>query len=259
MNLPENATRDSGTQVAAEQPAGQKHAKVAPILHTLVLIVIILAFSLLGSSRQQRVSTAHGRVILYSGTIVWEWLMVGYIILGIRRRGLKLRDLIRGRWTSAGKFFADIGIAIGFWITAMFVLGAVGYLLGMASPSAAAEAKQKIGFLVPRSLLELALFLGVSATAGFCEEVIFRGYLQRQFEAVTKSAVAGIVLQAIIFGAGHGYEGAPRMILIAVFGAMFGILAYWRKSLRPGMIAHGMHDSIQGIALYASKFLEKIR
>lgn len=232
---------------------------VAPILHTIVLIAVILGFSFLGSGRQHNVTSARGRVILYSSTIVMEWLLVGYIVLGIRKRGVRLRELIQGRWSSAGKFFLDVGIAVAFWVAASIVLGSLGYLLGLGNANAAADAKAKLSFMVPRSLGELALFLGVSATAGFCEEVIFRGYLQRQFAAITGSAVAGVVLQAVIFGAGHGYEGSARMLLIAVYGAMFGVLALWRRSLRPGMIAHGLHDGIEGIALYAFKFVEKVR
>lgn len=260
MNLPDNATREIEAKTdSAEQIARRGHTMVANALHLIVLVTIILAFSFYGSNRQNHVSTAHGRLILYAGTIVWEWLMVGYIVLGIRRRGVGLRDLIRGRWSTPGEFFVDLGIAIGFWLAALVILAAIGMLLGLGNANAAAEAKAKLGFMVPRTVGELALFIGVSATAGFCEEVIFRGYLQRQFAAITRSATAGLVLQAIIFGAGHGYQGGARMLLIAIYGAMFGALALARKSLRPGMIAHGLHDSVEGVALYAFRFLEKVR
>jgi hypothetical protein len=40
------------------------------------------------------------------------------------------------------------------------------------------------------------------------------------------------------------------MVQIGVFGLMFGVLAHFRKSLRPGMIAHAWHDSFSGIVLY---------
>jgi len=60
----------------------------------------------------------------------------------------------------------------------------------------------------------------------------------------------GILLSAAIFGASHGYEGPQRMVQIGVFGLMFGVLAHFRKSLRPGMIAHAWHDSFSGLVLY---------
>jgi len=40
------------------------------------------------------------------------------------------------------------------------------------------------------------------------------------------------------------------MFLIFIYGAMFGLLAMWRKSLRPGMMAHAWHDAFQGIVLF---------
>jgi len=81
----------------------------------------------------------------------------------------------------------------------------------------------------------------------FARRTIFRGYLQRQFMALTKSAPAGILLSAATFGAAHAYQGFRMMILIALYGAMFGILAYWRGSVRPGMIAHAWQDSLNGV------------
>ena len=80
-----------------------------------------------------------------------------------------------------------------------------------------------------------------------CIRDSFRGYLQRQFMALTKSAPAGIVLSAATFGAAHAYQGFRMMVLIALYGAMFGILAYWRGSVRPGMIAHAWNDSLNGV------------
>ena len=71
--------------------------------------------------------------------------------------------------------------------------------------------------------------------------------------AFSRSALAGIAFSAIIFGASHGYEGGPRMVLIAIFGLLFGLLAWWRKSLRPGMIAHAWHDAFSGAVLHMLK------
>ena len=102
-------------------------------------------------------------------------------------------------------------------------------------------------FILPHGGAELTLWIALSVTAGICEETIFRGYLQRQFIALTKSAPAGILLSAAAFGVAHVYQGFRMVILIGVFGAMFGILAYWRGSVRPGMIVHAWQDSLGGV------------
>ena len=113
--------------------------------------------------------------------------------------------------------------------------------------------RRQLGFLIPDTTLELLIWFSVSATAGISEEIIFRGYLQRQFAGITRSIVAGVLISAVIFGAAHGYEGGPRMILIGIYGLMFGLLAWWRKSLRPGMIAHAWHDAFSGAVLHLLK------
>ena len=47
--------------------------------------------------------------------------------------------------------------------------------------------REQLGFLIPGTTLELLVWFCLSATAGICEEIIFRGYLQRQFAAFTGS------------------------------------------------------------------------
>jgi membrane protease YdiL (CAAX protease family) len=101
--------------------------------------------------------------------------------------------------------------------------------------------------MLPHRGIELTVWIALSVTAGICEEAIFRGYLQRQFLALTKSVPAAIILSAAAFGAAHAYQRFRIVVLISVYGAMFGILAHWRRSVRPGMIAHVWQDSLNGV------------
>jgi len=52
-----------------------------------------------------------------------------------------------------------------------------------------------------------------------------------------------------VFGAGHIYQSGKAAIVITVYGVLFGLLAYWRGNLWPGMMAHAWHDTISGLAL----------
>ena len=65
--------------------------------------------------------------------------------------------------------------------------------------------------------------------------------------ALTKSVPAGIIFPAVAFGVAHSYQGLARASMIAVMGAMSGILAYWCRSVRPGMIAHALQDLLGGL------------
>jgi membrane protease YdiL (CAAX protease family) len=111
-------------------------------------------------------------------------------------------------------------------------------------------------FLLPQTPAEMVVWVVLATSAGFCEELIFRGYLQRQFLALTQSAAAAVALQGIVFGLGHLYQGGRAAIVISVYGAMFGALAVMRKSLRPGMMQHATQDTVSGIAAH---FLAKYR
>ncbi len=192
-------------------------------------------------------------------------MLLAYVWIGMRRQRWTLAEITGGKWKTPEDALLDLAIAAGFWIVAAGVLLAVGIMLGLAHPpsqgpqqaNALKEAMKKIGFLVPANLTEILIWLELSATAGFCEEIIFRGYLQRQFIALTGSSLIGIVLSAATFGASHGYEGAPRMVQIGVYGIMFGVLAHYRKSLRPGMIAHAWQDSLSGLVLHMLQRMAK--
>ena len=63
----------------------------------------------------------------------------------------------------------------------------------------------------------------------------------------THNPPLAIALSAVVFGAGHIYQGYRGAILIACYGAMFGILAHWRNSVRPGMLAHAWQDTMSGL------------
>jgi uncharacterized protein len=64
---------------------------------------------------------------------------------------------------------------------------------------------------------------------------------------LTHSKWIALFLQAAVFGISHGYQGLEACAKIAVYGALFGLLALWRGSLRPGMIAHSGTDILSGI------------
>ena len=112
------------------------------------------------------------------------------------------------------------------------------------------EALRALEQLAPESGVEIGSWVLLCCVAGTIEEIVFRGYLQSQFTAWIKGSVAwGAVLSALLFGAAHGYQGVRNMVLLAVFGALFSVLAISRRSLRAGIIAHSWHDLIAGLTL----------
>jgi membrane protease YdiL (CAAX protease family) len=218
---------------------------VAPLWHTVILIVVILTLSYL-QARQQLGPTPvqlNSRLPLYVATILFELSLFLYVwLFGLRRTRTSLRVLIGGRWSSVEDVIRDVGVAIVFWVFVGAALLIAGRILGENTAGL-----RSMKPLLPQGPLEMAVWAILCATAGFCEEFVFRGYFQRQFLAITGEINAAIILQAVVFGLGHMYEGWKGVVTIMVYGALFGILASMRRSLRPGMLQHTGQDLFSGL------------
>jgi hypothetical protein len=222
--------------------------RVAPLWHTAVVVAVIVIVSALGTHRGHLIVSSRARLAQYVFTLCWEWAMLAFCLWGTRKAGVSFRQLVGGRWQEIEDVLADLVIAFLFWVAAMITLSLVARTLHLGG-GGLEEVRRQLGFLVPRTMREVALWIALSITAGICEEILFRAYLQRQLAALSGSSAIGIVASALIFGVAHGYEGARRMLLIGIFGAMFGLLAHFRRSLRPGMVAHAFHDAFTGLLL----------
>src|SRR5690242_7218964 len=202
-------------------PSPDKPALIAPLWHTLLITALILGNSFLGSSK---IAAVHGsRILLYGSTFITQLVLILLVWFGIRLRGVRMRDLIGGRWETVEAFLLDVGIAFGFWIVALLLLFGLRVALGTIDlhnlQKSTEDAARILGPIAPHTYREAGLFVLLSVSAGLFEEIIFRGYLQRQFSALGRHAVVGIVVSAAIFGLGHGYQGPRMMVVISVFGA----------------------------------------
>lgn len=233
---------------AAPAPPPSQRRLLAPVWHTALVVAVLLVVSVSGAGEHHLLARGGSKLPQYIWGMTWEWILAGCVWLGIRKR-YRLRDVIGGRWASFDDFFLDILVAALFWIVAAIVLATGAKLMHLDQAEKVDAMRRQLGFLTPNTGIELAVWFLLSTTAGFCEEFIFRGYLQLQFATMTHSMLIGTLLSAVIFGASHGYEGGARMILIGFFGLLFGLLAWWRRSLRPGMIAHAWHDALSGAVL----------
>jgi membrane protease YdiL (CAAX protease family) len=232
---------------SAIAPAVEVKAAVAPWWHTAVVLLVLLAVSVRGAQQNGLPHMSFPgmsvRLSAYLIAFAQEWLIVGFIWFAIRRRGLSLASLVMGRWQNAGAFFKDLGLAAGFLLIGIPLTSVMGHLLKVSYDPKS---------ILPTTPFELIVWVLLSATAGFCEELIFRGYFTRQFAAWTKSTVAAVGLQGLVFGLAHGYQGR-FFIVIVVYGCMLGAFAVWRKSLRPGMLAHGLQDTVGGVVGYFTR------
>jgi membrane protease YdiL (CAAX protease family) len=198
--------------------------RIASTRHTIILLLILAAVAAAGYVANVK----HGaggnvnRLGFYATVVIAQLLLVRYVVAGLR---VPLREIVGGfRWY-------DAIIAAALFFAIRFTSIAIHHAFGGIDSHTA--------FLVPRGVAEIVIWIVVSIVAGACEEIVFRGYLQPQLPI-------GVVAQAIVFGVSHGYQGVRSIINITAIGLLFGVVAKWRKSLVPGMLAHAATD-IAGI------------
>jgi membrane protease YdiL (CAAX protease family) len=238
--------------VPHETPPLDPCEPIAPAWHTVILLAYIAAIAWMSASSSPASAPAAAtaslsflpRPIIYATVLASEWILFGVTYWGLRLRRVPLRSILGGRWNGWGGVGRCLLLAAGCWIATFAGVGQAFDALGFRH---AEEVRRVADMLLPRSPAEMALWVVVASTAGFVEEFVFRGYLQRQFGAWTGSPVAGILLSAIAFGGGHLYQGVASAAMIVVVGLCFSIVAHATRSIVPGMIAHGFEDLIAGI------------
>ena len=141
------------------------------------------------------------------------WILVIQLLLfwlvrtGIRRSGYSVRALVDQSPWSAARWARYVGIAVVGWILWMIFGAALGAFL-KPSPD---ELRAVLQFL-PHGLIEKLCWVVFSVGTNFCEEVLYRGYLLRQFRAPTGNPAMALLLQAVVFAMGHVSLGMPLMI-----------------------------------------------
>ncbi len=97
---------------------------------------------------------------------------------------------------------------------------------------------------------ELAfVVLAIAVTPAICEEVLFRGYVQRTFERTV--GWKSVLIVGILFGL---YHMQPLGLLtLSGLGLVLGYFYYASKSLFPGMAAHFTNNLLVVVWLYLVK------
>jgi membrane protease YdiL (CAAX protease family) len=169
---------------------------------------------------------------LYVLIAVVEWSLAISILRRLRRSGGSPMNLLapdghpwRFRWLPTALMFVGANVIIG----AMMVLLAA---LQSASPS--------FSYYEGLSRWQLLLFVvGIPISAGFCEELIWRGYVITRLEARGRGRWMTILLSALFFALIHSPLHWPFTFL---FGIVTGYYYTRERSLIPLMITHAIVD-----------------
>jgi membrane protease YdiL (CAAX protease family) len=175
-------------------------------------------------------------------TIFRDLALVGLVAYFLWRNGESVASL---GWRARG-VSREVGIGAALFIPVFYFIAGLEVLLksiGLTTPSMPSPSLEANG----RPELVLAFILVV--IVAIAEETIFRGYLLLRFEGAGLRPAASIVLSALVFSLGHGYEGSAGVVSVGVMGAIFAIVYLWRKSLVAPMTMHFLQDFIAIVLL----------
>jgi membrane protease YdiL (CAAX protease family) len=181
---------------------------------------------------------------IYLTAIFMDWALLYYCWASVHRRGGGFKTLSGGRWTSWKEVLTDVAIAVPFWLLWTGAANGVHWLLKAGFP-ASGNAKT-VDSLLPQSLPEILVWIATCITAGVCEEMAFRGFVQQQLHALSGNIGLAVLGQGVIFGLFHSYQGWTNVAVISILGVLYGALAAWRRNLRINIVAHAWGDVWEG-------------
>lgn len=101
----------------------------------------------------------------------------------------------------------------------------------------------------PHTSLELGWWALVSLSAGFSEELIFRGFLIWAFTALL-GLWGAAALSVAVFAVVHGYQGGKGVLAVGIVGGLLTALVLIFGSLWPAIAMHALVDLEQGVVAW---------
>jgi len=182
------------------------------------------------------------------GTLLFY--IVVFIMLWARRWDWKYFGITRPNWSKtifkAFLFTLGIFIIIDFFIQpfvelyfAKIDLSGVGAIEG--------------------NLLNYVLFVLIGwLMGGFCEEIIYRGYVMKRlaiiFGDTKKTWLLSAATVSVVFGFAHSYQGPSGIITTAVIALLLGLIFIFNKNnLMVLVLTHGLYNMIAITLIYMGK------
>ena len=225
----------------------------------MVAIVIAFLYAVLSTkvARQRAAQRAdHAALKTMTETIVMLWLLGGVCLVC---------------WLASGRDLASLGLSLpalagegawrswAGWATAsVFVLFLLSQLLPLRTPQGRAhvakalDGMEGVDLIQPRTEVEHRRFQLMAVSAGWNEEIIFRGFMLGALALVLPLWAAAIVSMIVFIGF-HAYQGVSGMIRIIPITLGLTVLVILSGSLWPAIIVHIAADVVGGLYLYLSR------
>lgn len=152
--------------------------------------------------------------------------------------------------TEVGLFPAGLGSFAG-WTAATTILTIAGSLVISRLAAGLGIRESRLTYhLMPGSPRERWAFLGVSASAGFCEEISYHGFLLAGLAGWLQNGWWAAVVANLAFAVMHGYQGQIGVIRAFAMGYILCLPVIVGAGLLPAMAAHFLVNALLGFGLW---------
>jgi membrane protease YdiL (CAAX protease family) len=169
----------------------------------------------------------------WTSIAVLHWGSTMMVLLLLKRAGRRLSDI--GLEMSALRIAAMAGIPL---------LAGLGLTVLAETSGANQGLSVELSPVLPATRGERVFWIFISFTAGFCEELIYRGFGIRALRWRNVPAWLAVGLPNLAFFFMHGVWAMTlsAFVTIGIAGLLFSALFLWRRSLVPGICLHALID-----------------
>jgi membrane protease YdiL (CAAX protease family) len=177
-------------------------------------------------------------ILRYSALLAYEWLLAGWCGVVVLRSYPDFRA-VGLQAISANDFFGWCIVLTILDLLAVAFLAVFSHWRLLPSPTPDTYA------MTPRNKTQrIFAVLLLAPTAGFCEELLYRGYLLCDLTRLSHSLLLAVVISSVAFGLLHCDQGSARVIYISISGALLTFPVIALGSLYPSIALHAGHDAL---------------
>ena len=202
----------------------------------LLVLVMLFALSLMGTTPVLNffgLAKVNETYYFISRLLFWVCVMITMIYAMVREKVVIWRQKSYSGWIL---LLSIVGVLAAFFISNIIT----GIILHLFVPK---EKSVEMDTLMNIFKTNTPLYIFTAFTAGVCEELLFRGYLQARLQMLLKSPVAAIIISSLLFGLMHYRYGTIVNMVGPFFIGLVAATYYYKfKNINVLIISHFLWD-----------------